>query len=104
MPGISTEAKLFDMVRLVLQLDDEVKRKLEALADLSGHRSIEEFLQEKLSSEVDEDFGAPPHLSFSSDEELEAMLLERIDSDESLIEFTPELMEQIKRRALGDRK
>lgn len=48
-----------------------------------------------------DDDGAPPHLTITSEEQLEALLLERIASDEPLIEFTPELMEQIKRRALG---
>lgn len=90
------------MARVVLQLDESVQRRWAEFAKHAGHESVEAFLEDKLSSEVAEDYGAPPHLTFNSQEELEAMLLESINDPRPSIEYTPELFREIKRRVLGE--
>jgi plasmid stability protein len=90
------------MTRLSIDLPEDVRAKLEARANRSGHSSIEEYIQSLLQEEADEageEYEAPPHLTFSSDEELEAILVRRIDEPGELIEATPEFWSNLKRQA-----
>ncbi|HEY7116372.1 MAG TPA: hypothetical protein VH475_07295 [Tepidisphaeraceae bacterium] len=91
------------MTRLSIDIPDDIRARLEARASRSGHASVEEFIQSLLREEaaeaLDEDLGAPAHLSFRSDEELEQILVRRIDDDQGTIEATPEFWVDLRRRA-----
>jgi len=89
------------MTRLSIDLPEDVKTRLEARAARSGHGTVEEYVQALLRAEADEpseDYAAPAHLTFSTDEELEAMLLQRVNDPRPGIEATPEFWEDFKRR------
>jgi plasmid stability protein len=90
------------MTRLSIEVPDEVKSKLEARAARSGHANVEAYVGELLraeAEELDEDYGAPAHLTFRSDRELEALLLESINDPRPSIEATPEFWAALQRRA-----
>lgn len=91
------------MVRLIIDLPDDVRDKLSAMAERAGQPSLEAFLRAKLTSEVDEDHGAPPHLSVASDEQMERLLLDRMDDPRPSIEVGADFWQDMKRRVLGER-
>jgi hypothetical protein len=91
------------MVRLNIDLPEDVKARLDALAVRTGHASVEEFVQALLRTEAQveeeaEDYGAPAHLSYQTDQELEAKLLERLRDDRPGVEATDQFWENFKRR------
>ena len=78
------------MTVLHVNLPDDLRIKLERRAAETGHASVDAYIDALVRSDVEgEDPGAPDHLSFENSEELEQMLLERLD-DKSSIEATPE--------------
>jgi antitoxin ParD1/3/4 len=75
------------MARLTLDLPQELQAKLRVRAMETGHATIEGYVQALLQSEADatemadsEDYGAPEHLTVRSQEELDATLLEGLES------------------------
>ena len=91
------------MVRLNIDLPEYVKARLDALAARTGHASVEEFVQALLRTEADfdeptEDYGAPAHLSYQTDQELEARLLERLHDDRPSVEVTAQFWKDFRRR------
>jgi plasmid stability protein len=74
------------MPRLTLDVPDDLQSKLRARAAENGHASLELYLEALLRSEAevadapDEDYGAPAGVTVSSEEELEAALLEGLAS------------------------
>ena len=91
------------MIRLNVDLTDEMKRKAELRAAESGHASLENYVQSLLRADTDgveePDPGAPSHLHVASDDELESLLLSRLDNGEPSIEPSPEFWEAMKARA-----
>jgi plasmid stability protein len=89
------------MTRLSIDLPEDVRAKLEARANRSGHTSVEDYIQSLLQEEAAEagdEYDAPPHLTFSSDEELEAILVRRIEEPGDTIQATPEFWNDLNRR------
>ena len=63
------------MARISIELPDELRAKAQALADEYAHGSIERYIEALLRADAAaHDFGAPPHLTFSTSAELESML------------------------------
>jgi hypothetical protein len=94
------------MTRLRIDLPEDVTEKLAAQATRAGHASVEEYIESLLRAEAveaAEDLYGPPQLTFSSEEELEAILVRRIDDVDGSIEATPEFWQQLK-RAAADRR
>jgi predicted DNA-binding protein len=91
------------MVRLNIDLPEDVKARLDALAARTGHASLEEFVQALLRTEAQvedaaEDYGAPSHLSYQTDQELEAKLLERLGDVSSGVEVTAQFWDDFRQR------
>jgi hypothetical protein len=87
------------MTRLSIDLPQDVTEKLAARASRAGHATIEEYIESLLRAEAvdaEDDLDAPPHLRFSTDEELEAILVRRLDDTSGSIEATPEFWQQLK--------
>lgn len=94
------------MTRLSIDLPEDVTRRLAARASRAGHASVEEYIESLLRAEAvdaNDDLDAPAHLTFSTDEELEAILVRRIDDADGSIEATPEFWRQLKQDA-ADRR
>jgi plasmid stability protein len=94
------------MTRLSIDLPEDVRVKLEARASRAGHTSVEEYVRALLQDEAaedNEDFGAPAHLTFTTEEELEAMLVRRIEDSSGSVEATPEFWANLKRQAAEHR-
>jgi antitoxin ParD1/3/4 len=76
------------MPRLTLDLPQDLQSKLQVRAAETGHETVEGYVQALLRSdadasaaaEVDDNLGAPAHLTVDSQEQLEAKLLEGLDS------------------------
>ena len=74
------------MANLTLNISDDLRSRLLARVAESGHANLEQYVQALLESEADaaenddEDYGAPPHLTVHTVEELEAKLLEGLAS------------------------
>jgi len=67
-------------------------------ASESGLDSIEAYVEALVRADLQADAvdsGAPPHLSVESDDQLEALLLERLQSTEPGIEATPQFWERL---------
>lgn len=96
------------MTRLSIDLPEDVKARLEARAARSGHANVEEFVQALLRAEAtapdSEDETGPAHLSYRSAEELEALLLQRIEDPRAGIEVTPEFWVEFQRRVEARRQ
>lgn len=73
------------MATLTLTLPDELKEAVEAQAAAAGFADVGEYVAEMLRSDV---IGAPAHLRVESDEQLEALLLTRVDGP--FVETGPE--------------
>jgi hypothetical protein len=66
-----------------------------------GFPSVEEYVEALVRAELesqDVDYGAPAHLHVDSQEYLEALLLQRLESNEPGIDAIPEFWEQFKAR------
>ena len=95
------------MTRLSIDLPEDVKSRLAARAARSGHASVEEYAAALLRADADEpadEYGAPTHLTYRSDAELEALLLVRASDDSPGVEATPEFWEDLKRRVAERRR
>ena len=75
------------MARLTLDRPQELQAKLRVRAAETGHETIEGYVQALLQSDADaagvseeEEYGAPEHLTVRSQEDLEAKLLEGLES------------------------
>ena len=99
------------MTRLVLELDDEVSRRLTARATVAGFSDIVGFVESLVTRELDErdaageDGVGPPHLSIGSRAELEQLLLARLDGGPSVPatpEFWADLRQQVERRRASE--
>jgi plasmid stability protein len=87
------------MTHLHLQLPDDLRVKLERRAAEGGHSSVDAYVDALLRSDAEgEDPGAPDHLSFQSADQLEQMLLSRLD-DKPGIEATSEFWADLKQKA-----
>jgi hypothetical protein len=82
---------------LKINLDYRLKRRLEARAAATGHESIASYAEEVLRADA-ADPGAPPHLHFESDAELERMLLERMNDKSPRIEVTPRFWSDLRKK------
>lgn len=91
------------MARLSVELPDELRRKVEARAAESGHPTVEQYVQALLRADAeftaDADLGGPPHLEVGTDDELEALLSQRLDNGGPSVEATPEFWAGLKERA-----
>ena len=90
------------MTRLSIDLPDDVRANLEDRATRAGYPNVEAYIESVLRDEAAEagnDPGAPPHLTFSSDDELEAILVRRLDDPADPVEATAEFWTDLKRRA-----
>src|SRR4051812_43232307 len=95
------------MTRLSIDLPEDITRRLAARATRAGHASVEAYIESLLRAEAveaEDDFDAPSHLAFSTDEELEAILVRRIDDTDGSIEATPEFWQGLKRDAADRRQ
>ncbi|MDB5323007.1 MAG: Addiction module antitoxin [Phycisphaerales bacterium] len=92
------------MARLTLDLPDDLRSKLQVRADETGHGSIEEHIAALIRADVgqsnlaNEDHGAPEHLTIRSRENLEAKLVEGLQSPAA--EMTPADWDDMRRRFL----
>ena len=78
------------MARLSIQLPDDLRAKAEARASEAGHESVEQYVEAVVRADLDAPDG--------DDVDIEAALLDRLDSAEPGIEVTPEFVEQFKER------
>lgn len=87
------------MTTLNLNISDDLKLLAQARAEEEGCASLEDYVADLIRADAgEEDYGAPEHLTFRSEEELEAMLLERLEDDSPGIEATPEFWQSLKDR------
>ena len=96
-----------DVARLSIQLPDDLRSKVQARADEAGHASVEAYVEALLRADVEAegaDHGAPPHLSASSDAELEALLLQRLEDTELGIEASPAFWDRLHEEARARRE
>ena len=95
------------MARLSVELPDELRRKVETRAAESGHPTVEQYVQALIRADAefstDADLGGPPHLEVGTDDELESLLAQMLDSGEPSIEATPELWARLEERARLER-
>lgn len=90
------------MGRLSIQLPDDLQALAQARSAETGHTSVESYVEALIRADATagtSDHGAPDHLTFGTDEALEAMLVQRLDDDRPSIEATPEFWRDLKRRA-----
>jgi hypothetical protein len=95
------------MTRLSIDLPEDVTRRLMDRASRAGHANVEEYIESLLRAEAvdaEDDSDAPPHLTFATDEELEAILVRRIDDTDGSIEATPEFWGRLKQDAANRRQ
>ena len=95
------------MPQIMLNLPKIVVMKLRARAAEFGCETVEAFAADVLLREVGEDlsaWGAPEHLTFRSEEQLKALLLERLNDPRPGIELTPEFWDQLKDRIATRRR
>lgn len=78
------------MARVSIQLPDDLRARVEARASETGHGSVEEYVQSLLRADLDD--------SELTDDDLEALLVRRIDSPDPDIEVTPDFVRQFKER------
>jgi plasmid stability protein len=70
------------MTRLLINLPEEINVKLRARAAQAGYASAEEYIQVLIAADAS-DPGAPSHLTFRTDQELEEFLLSRLDTQDA---------------------
>jgi hypothetical protein len=83
------------MTTLNITLSDELSARLRSRAVESGFDRIEDYVQSLLNAEVSDDL--------TEDEELEQLLLRRID-DPRQVELTPGFVDEFKRQVTQRRK
>jgi|HubBroStandDraft_4_1064222.scaffolds.fasta_scaffold429546_2 plasmid stability protein len=70
------------MTRLLIDLPEEVNAKLRARAAQAGYASAEEYIQVLITADA-LDPGAPSHLTFRTDQELEQFLVGRLGTEDA---------------------
>ena len=92
------------MSRHSIDLPPDLEAKVATRAAETGHATIAEYLESLVRADADGiDHGAPPHLHIADQEELEKLLLERLNDDQPPTEVTPELWESLRRRVRAKR-
>lgn len=92
------------MPNVTIHLSDDLRGKAEARAAKTGHGTVEQYVEALIRADAESDgpaAGGPGHLSFDSDDALEAMLLNRVDDAGGDVEATPEFWRDLKARALN---
>ncbi|HZK81233.1 MAG TPA: hypothetical protein VFC46_09210 [Humisphaera sp.] len=74
------------MSTLQIQISDEIQDRVSARAAEGGFKSVEEYVESLVAADA------------VIDDDLEQLLLERLDSDAPSIELTPEFIAQFKQR------
>jgi hypothetical protein len=94
------------MSQLNIKIPDDLTDKLRERAVREGHQTVEQYVESVLRAEVDDvgRLGGPEHLTFRSDEELEALLEARAHDAGEAIEATPEFWDDLKRQSESRRK
>jgi hypothetical protein len=93
------------MTRLSIQLPDRVTERIAQRAIQAGHSGAEGFIEAMLQAQFDEeeeDWGAPESVTFHSEEELNAILLKRVNDPGPGIKVTPEFWEELRLRLSGE--
>ena len=103
MPGYGAGAIVWSVMPIIsIDIPADLKDRLEARAAQAGRR-FEEFVLDVLRTKADDvDYGAPPHVTVRSMEELEAKLAE-VENDVA-IEMTPDHWDAIRRRIPDGRR
>ena len=87
------------MVRVSVQLADELKTKVEQRAADLGHASVESYIEALVREDAEwDDVQAPRRVSFGSREEFEAKIIEGLNSPAT--EMTEGQVQQAKERLL----
>jgi plasmid stability protein len=76
-----------NMAALQLQLPDDLKARLQARATECGYESVEQYVQDILRASAEEEV---------VDEDVEAVLIQRLDDPQGEIEFTPQFQQQFR--------
>ena len=84
------------MARMSIQIPDDLRRLAEARAAEAGHGSLDEYIEALLRADLD--------AVDLEDDDVEALLLQRLDSTEPPIEVTPQFVEAFKRRQVQRRQ
>jgi antitoxin ParD1/3/4 len=104
------------MPRLTLDLSDDLQSKLKVRAADGGYATVEQYVQALLRSDAetsdlpDEDYGAPPELTVTSPEDLEAKILEGLSSPAREMtatdwdEMRQEVAQRLAARRVGQRE
>ncbi len=89
------------MTRLTLDLPDELQQKLCERAAETGAASVEAYVEQLLRADAD---GVDPGsaASVQSQEQLESLLVSRLDDPRPSIEPDAQFWERLRRRASGE--
>jgi hypothetical protein len=99
------------MTRISIELTEDLRRKAEARAAASGHASVERYIESLVEADTvadvdDENYGAPEHLTISSQDDLQTKLLEGVESG-PVVEMTEHEWASIRQEVaerIGDRR
>jgi len=89
------------MTRLIINLPDEVKSKLEQRAIDCGRATVEQYVEELVLADaegVDGILDSPSELEITSQDELEKRLLQRLADNRPDVECTPEFWKTLRNR------
>ena len=75
------------MAALQLHLSDDLKARLQARATECGYESVEQYAQDILRASAEEEM---------VDDDIEALLIERLNDRQQEIEFTPQFKQQFR--------
>ena|SRR5437763_211239 len=90
------------MARLNIELPKELHAKAEARAAETGCGTVESYVRALISADAEgEDFGAPESLHVENQQQLERLVLERLEDPGPSVEVTEEFWEGLKRRIRG---
>jgi hypothetical protein len=84
------------MARLSIDVPDDLRAKVEVRASEAGYANVEAYVEALLRADLE-----PVDVE---DDDIEALLLERIDSTEPGVEVTPQFVEQFKQQQAERRK
>jgi len=88
------------MTRIQLDLRDDLKAKAEVRAAETGHANVQEYLESLIEADAEgADFGAPDHLKVQDEDQLERLLLERLNDPRPTSDATPKFWQNLKDRA-----
>jgi cytochrome P450 len=83
------EYMLLIMTTLQIQIRDEIQGRVSARVAEGGSRSVEEYVEWLIAADAIQD---------ENDDDIEQLLLERLDNDAPSIEMTPEFIAQFKQK------